>query len=301
MMLRHILVATDFSPATAGVLPMVASIAQRCGAQVTLLHVDELMLLDVFGAEAAGYAELVAAWRKEAMVRDKAPFARLDVPVSTVLRHGAPWRVTIDYALEHEADLIVLAKRGTSELSPFLLGSTTRRLVRHAPVPLLVAPTKPLPREFALRRMVVATDFSRHSEVATRWALKLRELLDLQAELVHVLVSPAIAPVLPGDGALAFPETLKQRLEREARQQLEGVLAAHAADSVSGSLFWDSDVAQGLVASDRGNELFVVAATGKGAIEATLLGSTSERLLRLTDAPVLIVPRAMTNEKQGRS
>ena len=46
----------------------------------------------------------------------------------------------LEYATTAKIGLIVMAKHGKAALSRFLLGSTTERVLRHAPCPVLVIP-----------------------------------------------------------------------------------------------------------------------------------------------------------------
>ena len=49
-------------------------------------------------------------------------------------------RTDLSYAKNHELDMIVTSTHGSTGLTPFLLGSTARRIVRHAPCRVLVLP-----------------------------------------------------------------------------------------------------------------------------------------------------------------
>ena len=55
----------------------------------------------------------------------------------TLLLAGHPSDELIKYAVVHEVDLIVLGVRGHSVMESLLVGSTTDRVVRQAPCPVL--------------------------------------------------------------------------------------------------------------------------------------------------------------------
>ena len=59
------------------------------------------------------------------------------VPQTRPLLDGEPYIALIDYAKEQEMDMIVLGIRGHTLLEKLLVGSTTDRLIRHAPSPVL--------------------------------------------------------------------------------------------------------------------------------------------------------------------
>jgi nucleotide-binding universal stress UspA family protein len=61
---------------------------------------------------------------------------------NTLLRMGTAHQEIIDAARQLETDSIVLASNGYTGLAHVLLGSTTERVVRHAPCPVLVVREK---------------------------------------------------------------------------------------------------------------------------------------------------------------
>ena len=52
-------------------------------------------------------------------------------------KQGAPAQEIINYAVEHQIDLIAMASHGAGEIA-WLLGSVAQRVVSHAPVPVLL-------------------------------------------------------------------------------------------------------------------------------------------------------------------
>ena len=57
--------------------------------------------------------------------------------VEVLVERGDPAEVISERAAEHEVDLIVMGTRGHSKIRQILLGSTTERVVEHAPCPVL--------------------------------------------------------------------------------------------------------------------------------------------------------------------
>ncbi|WP_458189201.1 universal stress protein [Haladaptatus sp. NG-WS-4] len=52
---------------------------------------------------------------------------------------GVPYKVILDYADEHDIDLIVMGTHGRTGLDRYLLGSITEKVVRTSDVPVLTA------------------------------------------------------------------------------------------------------------------------------------------------------------------
>lgn len=58
--------------------------------------------------------------------------------VTSATEIGAPARVIVEYAADHDIDLIVMGSHGRSGMSRILLGSVAETVVRRAPCPVTV-------------------------------------------------------------------------------------------------------------------------------------------------------------------
>lgn len=65
-----------------------------------------------------------------------------DVECVTAVTDGVPAREIVSHAAEVGADAIVLGKRGVSESAGEMLGSTTERVIRKAPVTVVSVPVE---------------------------------------------------------------------------------------------------------------------------------------------------------------
>jgi universal stress protein A len=61
-----------------------------------------------------------------------------NIKIATLQRPGVPYEEIVNVATELAVDLVVIATHGYTALKHFLLGSTTERVVRLAPCPVLV-------------------------------------------------------------------------------------------------------------------------------------------------------------------
>ena len=136
----RILVPVDFSAPAEKALRYAVSFARQFAAKIALLHVRPI---PYYPAEMGGFPTVIPA--------DEPPTekvqARLDADASlvppemrdrTLLRTGAAYDEICKAARELEADMIIIATHGRTGLKHILLGSTTERVVRHAPCPVLV-------------------------------------------------------------------------------------------------------------------------------------------------------------------
>ena len=150
--LKQIMVPVDFSDAAGDALAFAIDLAVKFDSQLTLLHVLELShysryiaVYPDFALQPLDLAELETRTRSEAEAR-MAPLTRQiesrGVRVRPLIRVGFSAPEIIRTAEEENADCIVISTHGYSGLSHFLLGSTTERVIRHAPCPVMVVRIK---------------------------------------------------------------------------------------------------------------------------------------------------------------
>ena len=130
----RILVPTDFSPFADEAVRYAHGLAERCGAELHVLHVtddeaERLRLLSgTVGADAGGRPVLSDLLGEPGGVRrEEVVWTRPDVP-------GA----IVEYAHDRQIDLVVMASHGRSGLTELFLGSTAEQVSRTAPCPVLI-------------------------------------------------------------------------------------------------------------------------------------------------------------------
>ncbi len=143
--LQRLLVGIDFSADSENALRYGLSLAQEFEAEVHMLHVMEPPVYPEFLTPSEQTQDLlqvdVVKEKLEALVPQE---ARLwCTPRVTVLR-GQPYEELVAYAVAHEMDMIVLGVRGHGLVKSLLLGSTTDRVVRRAPCPVLAVGSQAL-------------------------------------------------------------------------------------------------------------------------------------------------------------
>ena len=151
----HVLHPTDFSEASLAACEKAVDLARQCGAKLTVLHVYANPLM------AEGFAYVPDPRPElERMLGDVAN-EELPIAVARELRVGAPAETIVEFAREHNCDLIVMGTHGRTGLSHLLMGSVAENVVRHAPCPVMVVrpqpkPDQPLPKrtECAARSVV---------------------------------------------------------------------------------------------------------------------------------------------------
>ena len=141
--MKNVLVATDFGEAADSAFAYGRELAARFGATLHVLHVAENVNITAFGAETyASFApdlqrdiEASAHRRLNDLLGAGGPQDVRMIPA--VMTSGSPAFAIIDYANDHEIDLIIMGTHGRGTLGHFLMGSVAERVVRLAGCPVL--------------------------------------------------------------------------------------------------------------------------------------------------------------------
>jgi nucleotide-binding universal stress UspA family protein len=133
---KNILVATDFGEASQLALEYARVLADRFDAGLRILHVvetpapmgTELSLPDLTATNARAL--------QEAQQRLAEPMNRVpgDDVIGQVLVGNAAAKI-VEYAADHDVDLIVMGTHGRRALARLVMGSVAERVVRTAPCP----------------------------------------------------------------------------------------------------------------------------------------------------------------------
>jgi universal stress protein A len=138
---KSILVPVDFSPPSNRALDYATMLARQFDAKLTLLHVIEPVATPDFVAAfplAMEDDELMAAAKERLEKLAKSAGMPRGTVEKTLVRFGRSFHEIAEAARTLKADLIVISTHGYTGLKHVLLGSTTERVVRHAPCPVLV-------------------------------------------------------------------------------------------------------------------------------------------------------------------
>jgi nucleotide-binding universal stress UspA family protein len=139
--LNKVLVATDFSDVADAALTYGSELARRFGARLHVIHIAENAFMLNVGA--AGYVSDVSEIQREideeARRQIEACTTAIEPrPTTTIISAGSsPAYGIIDYAKEHDIDLIVIGTHGRGGVTRMLLGSVAEKVVRTAPCPVL--------------------------------------------------------------------------------------------------------------------------------------------------------------------
>jgi nucleotide-binding universal stress UspA family protein len=139
--LKVILLPTDFSESARHALTYGMSFAREYGARLVLLHVVENLTVgyasDLFPVPMAEVFQEISGYARAELAKLGAEVREKEVDVEEQVVQGKPSAEIIRFAAEKGVDMIVLGTHGKGMLDQALFGSTTERVVRRAPCPVL--------------------------------------------------------------------------------------------------------------------------------------------------------------------
>jgi nucleotide-binding universal stress UspA family protein len=153
--IKKILYATDLSENARHAFGYAISLADRYDAKITIIHIVEkltpfakALVEDIVGSEKMDTLRVEKESKIIESIRQRladfcqqaiqeAPQCSLAVE-NTIVETGQPVDEIIRYAEEIDADMIVMGSHGQGMLADVTMGSTSRRVLRRCPRPVLV-------------------------------------------------------------------------------------------------------------------------------------------------------------------
>jgi len=208
LLIRNIVVATDFTPTSELALDHAAAIARHYSSKITLVHA--MTALDE--AEARRLEASDALVVAEAQLRAEAERCEC-IECDTRMVKGTALQVVEQILALEDTDLLVVGTHGKKGLRRFLVGSMAEQIFRHVRCPVLVI--GPWVRVFAdwrLKRILLASDLQSDESKTLDYAIALAAEHNAELTLLHV-TPPAAAP-FPEDTEVFLRPYFENRLRR---------------------------------------------------------------------------------------
>jgi nucleotide-binding universal stress UspA family protein len=297
-MYKHLIVPLDGSALAEAILPLVAQLARKMQARVTLLHVLEANPpQEIHGehhltseAEAVAYLEQVKEKYFQTPIEVRAHVHE------TGVRDVA--QSIVAHASEFDNDLIAICTHGRGGLTGFLFGSIAQQVLNLGRTPVLVLYPHKLEKqvEFDCINLLVPLDGDPEHEQGFRVALNLAQTC--AASLHLVMVVPTLS-TLPGEQAATatlLPGTTNAMLkinQELGERYLRGL--NRSAASTTTPITWEvrrGDPARAIVKAARqaGSDMIVMGTHSKSSMDSFWSGSLTPKIASRAHIPLLLVP-----------
>ncbi len=294
--IENILITTDYSDAAAPALARGMDLAKQFGAKAHLVNVvlmaEAAPVYPLYGM-ASDTKKIFEALNEESQQRMAELTEGLGdhgVELTSQVAHGsyAAPRI-LEYAKEHDVDLIVIGTHGRRGLRRYLLGSVAEEVVRKAPCPVLSCHPEGSTELTRPQRLLVAVDLSEHSEALVRQAHELATTYHAVVDYLHVIPEWHQPLAYTPDVCVApYPDL--QRLEDNSMTALKELVLRHHGDAGDCEYLVrhgspPSTIVE--VAEERSADLIALASHGLTGAKYLLLGSVADHVVRSSKVPVL--------------
>lgn len=293
---KRILCVVDFSSASLRALDLAVQLASMQGSRIHVLHViprivASLMDIPITTSRWTAADEEKA---KRELPKLQARAGKHGISTTTEIRLGDIDLTILKVLKETRSDLLAMGTHGRRGFERWALGSVAERMLRRSPVPILLtaanARTAPLT---AIRRILVASDFSQGTGDSVGYAAGIAEQTGASLVMLHVIEDRSAAV----DWS-AFPDQATA-----IRKRLEGLAPRKRRPYAVGALVDSGEPYRVILNTIKKSKpsLVVLNTHGHGFLDRVLVGSTAERVVRggAGMSPMLLIP-PKPGEPSGR-
>jgi nucleotide-binding universal stress UspA family protein len=311
-MYHRILVPLDGSERAEAVLPCVARLARGLQADIVLLSVIDPRSLYFYTPSRVTGSEVLRAARRSpieertrrylAAIRD-----RYNLSADLEVRTGRTVETILEARRECGCDLITLSVQGTEESHEEPERETALAVLHHSEVPvLLFCPTCPgnssLPPSVdeapaAFGTLVVPVDGSPAAESVLPFVRDLALGLGIEVRLLYPISLQYGEPLVKGAYTEGDPIPILRSMEKEAEEYTRCLARHLERQGVHATgLVMRGSPAENIraMAADSPGCTVVIASRSSSSIGRLLLNGATEKVVRRSRVPVLVVPASRT-------
>ena len=282
--IKTILFPVEFSTQSDAGLERVRFLAKKFNSKVVLLHViPETPVFLLTSPQTERYLEIVKSKALDILEELRSQLADEGIEAESELREGKVYLEIVCAAKEKGADLIVMLRHGE-------YGSTVMKVVSKAHPPVYVVQNKPIT---GINSILFPTDLSGPAGFSWRYTVNLAEQLDAKITVIHVHEMPLHWQDIEAELQAYFPEYTELMGKEVEERSLNALRSIYRDDKVKIDYLVRvaPDAATEIVnvASQIGADLIVMATHGRTGLKKILLGSVTEKVVRISDVDLIVV------------
>ena len=297
---QKILVPLDGSKLAEKALPYAQDIAIKSGSEISLLNV-RLPAEDPYHPILKPYLDKVAN-NLNRDIKNQMPKRKKHVEIypltvsgSEFVRH--PAEGIVDYSLKEKIDLIIMASHGHSGIKHWALGGVSDRLLHMSNIPVLLIRAGGNSSN-TFDRILAPLDGSELAECILKHVTKIAAVYN-SSKIVFLRVVEPFFHVVQGEGDggdHVYTEKeihdIELKNKSSAKNYLEKVMDKVGPErSITKAEVLAGNVAETIIDYSRNNDigLVIMSTHGHSGMNRWTLGSITERVLRYSELPVLLV------------
>ncbi len=287
-----ILVPIDSSPFSDYAIDYAIFLSQKYGAEITLFHVIVLYEADVDEEVHVKQLEEIVK-RKEQntsglMDRHQQKFVDKNLKISSHIMRGiSPPNSILEYCEKHKFDLIIMGTHGRTGIKNWIYGSVAEKVVRLSKTAVLTLHKSP--ESIQINKIIVPVDFSDNSRDGIENAVKIAKDFDAEVEFIHI-IEQQLQPSFHVVGIESI-FAINPDLKKITSEKLEEFCNINDAKSTFTVLEVAAHQSIADYAEESGADLIIMSTHGYTGLDHLLIGSTTERVVRVAGCPVLTVGR----------
>lgn len=271
-----ILIPADDSTSSLMAEETAAIIAKKTGASLTVLHVMQEFpqKFDVAYSIREEILNHIEQLAKKVIDNARILFKEEKIEIDTKILSGDPADTILNFS-KSDYNLIIIGACGEHEKDTCILGSVTKKIIRHTPCPTLI-----VKKVSSLSNLLVCTDGSEHALKAIKFSAELAEKMGSNITLLNVQ-DETLHKVSPKDA-----ENFGERILSRSMKVIEGRKL-----NVQKKLEFGVPTTVIVETAEKGDyDLIVLGSRGLGTIYRFILGGVSDDVSHKAKCSVLIVP-----------
>jgi nucleotide-binding universal stress UspA family protein len=297
LQLQKILFPTDFSRCAEQALAHAVFLAEKYDAEIHVLHVVTLFK-DQPGILSNEITETEETIRKFEDIAERQLNKVVDLKgsddmkiIAATKREVSAAPAILEYASDNNIDLIVMGTHGRRGLGHLLLGSAAEEVVRLAPCPVFTIRELKEPKPvMQVNNILVPVDFSNYSGKALAYASEIAQSYKAQLQVLHI-IEETMHPAFSVTGKSSIFD-LVPGIKDDSRKRAEKMIKEFVLDKVKSKVFIQGGRAASDIikfANENSTDLIVIATHGLTGLEHMLMGSVTEKVVRMAHCPVFTV------------
>lgn len=292
MKVAKILVPVDFSEFSEKAVAYALYLAEKYAAHVTLVHALVLHYEDIEEAQQFKEYEKLAEiqekrTRQQLRKHDQQADSQGISIDSKILRGISAADALLEFIDDSDYDLVVMGTHGRTGVKKWLYGSVTEKVVQHSTVPVLTIHSAW--EKLTIEKLLVPVDFSDYSKKAVEAAREFAKQFSARLVFLHVIgqeVHPAYYATSYDSLFLIDPQ-LQARSIKNLKEFTGGEIKNAEYVTREGRAY--KEIVE--YAKENECDLIFMATRGLTGLEHLLIGSNTERVVRLAHCPVLTLER----------
>ncbi len=284
---EKLLLATDGSQFGEGAIREAIQLAKKCSSKLSAISVIETN--PEYATIAPQLLEKAEKAAREHLESVKAQAKKEGVDITTSILEGEDsYNYISEEAAKNKISMIIMGRRGKTGLKRLVMGSTTARVIGHAPCNVLVVPRA---AQVEFKNILVATDGSRHAAAAASEAIGIAKKNKGKLIVLAVVPSESMQPM----------DIVHSEMSRDVIAAKELSLAENSAKAVKAAAQKEGVAVEAFImggrpadaivqtAKEKNIDVIMLGSHGKTGVDKLLMGSVAERVIVLASCAVLVV------------